>query len=366
MFMSKRIPNETAAADPRYLAVANRDERALGCFFYAVITTGIYCLPTCASRLAKPENVRYYPTAKAAEEAGFRPCKRCQPNSATVTAQPTQRIADLCRYIEAAEEPPTLQRLAAQVGYSRYHLHRVFHDIVGITPKAYAQAVRNQRVRQTLQSTSTITEALHKAGFPSTARFYADTNEILGMTAKQFKNGGSAVEVVFAVAQCHLGAVLVARSARGICTISLGDDPQQLVVELQQRFTAATLLAGNAQFEQQIAQVIGFLENPEQGLDLPLDIRGTAFQHRVWTALCKIPPGETLSYRQLAERIGAPTSARAVAKACAKNTLAVAIPCHRIVRQDGALSGYRWGVERKRALLDCERQNHGAPSDDIV
>ena len=261
-------------------------------------------------------------------------------------------VAEACRRIEATEQSPSLDELAKQAGMSPFHFHRVFKAATGLTPKAYATAHRAQAVRATLaRGTTSVTEAIFDAGFNANSRFYEHADAMLGMKPTQYRAGGVDARIEFAIGQSSLGAILVARSQRGVCAISLGDDPEALLRELQDRFPRAELIGGDAGFERLIAQVVGLIEQPNIGIDLPLDVRGTAFQQRVWQALRQIPSGETASYAQIAQRIGSPKSVRAVAQACASNTLAVAIPCHRVVRSDGALSGYRWGVERKRALL---------------
>ena len=266
-------------------------------------------------------------------------------------------VAQACRRIEASEQPPSLDDLAMHAGLSPFHFHRVFKAATGLTPKAYAQAQRAQAVREGLaKPQARVTDALFDAGYNASSRFYENADAMLGMTPRQFRDGGVDARIEFAIGQSSLGAILVARSQRGVCAISLGDDPDALLRELQDRFPRAELIGGDAGFERLVAQVVGLIEQPGIGIDLPLDVRGTAFQQRVWDALRKIPAGETASYAQIAQRIGAPKSARAVAQACASNTLAVAIPCHRVVRSDGALSGYRWGVERKRELLARERE----------
>ena len=266
-------------------------------------------------------------------------------------------VAQACRRIEASEQPPSLDDLAMHAGLSPFHFHRVFKAATGLTPKAYAQAHRAQAVREGLaKPQARVTDALFDAGYNASSRFYENADAMLGMTPRQFRDGGVDARIEFAIGQSSLGAILVARSQRGVCAISLGDDPDALLRELQDRFPRAELIGGDAGFERLVAQVVGLIEQPGIGIDLPLDVRGTAFQQRVWDALRKIPAGETASYAQIAQRIGAPKSARAVAQACASNTLAVAIPCHRVVRSDGALSGYRWGVERKRELLARERE----------
>ena len=319
-------------------------------------TTGVYCRPSCGARPARPENVAFHASTAQAEAAGFRPCQRCKPDQPALAQRQQQMVDRLCQLIDAAEVTPSLDALAIEAGLSPHHLHRVFKAVTGLTPRAYASARRAERVRKELVAAPTITDAIYAAGFNANSRFYESADATLGMTPSQFRDGGSGAEIRFAVGQCSLGAILVARSARGICAISLGDDAEALLRELQDRFPKARLIGGDAEFEQEVAQVVGLVEAPNIGLSLPLDVRGTAFQQRVWQALRQIPSGQTVSYAEIAARIGSPRSGRAVAQACAANTLAVAIPCHRVVRQDGALSGYRWGVERKKCLLATEAQ----------
>jgi len=263
-------------------------------------------------------------------------------------------VVAACRAIETAEEPPKLDALAASAGLSPFHFHRIFKKTTGLTPKAYAQAHRAQRTREELPKRRTVTEAVYGAGFNSNGRFYAKSAEMLGMKPKKFRKGGAGESIRFAIGECSLGAILVAASEKGVCAISLGDDPNALVQELQDHFSNAQLIGGDQQFEKLVARVVGYIEVPKIGLDLPLDVRGTAFQQRVWKALREIPAGKTASYAEVAQKIGSPKSVRAVASACASNAIALAIPCHRVVRTDGSLSGYRWGVERKRALLKRE------------
>jgi len=349
-----RMLSAYADDEARWEAVVRGDLAADGVFYYAVQTTGVYCRPSCPARLARRENVQFHMTCEAAEQAGFRPCQRCRPHEATLTAHHAVVVEQACRFIEQVEAVPRLDALAAAVGMSRYHFHRVFKAITGVTPKAYAVAHRVQRVRDELARTATVTEAIYGAGFQSNGRFYATSTAVLGMTPSQFRSGGHGASMRFAVGQCSLGAILVAATDKGVCAILLGDDPETLVRDLQDRFPKAQLLGDDPHFEHVVATVIGFVEAPALGLDLPLDMRGTAFQQRVWQALRTIPAGSTASYTNIAQRIGAPNAVRAVARACAANPLAVAIPCHRVVRRDGTLSGYRWGVERKRALLDRE------------
>jgi AraC family transcriptional regulator of adaptative response/methylated-DNA-[protein]-cysteine methyltransferase len=338
--------------DPRWAAVVARDPEAN--FYYSVKTKGVYCRPGCAARLARPENVQFYRTCEDAENAGFRPCKRCKPNQISLVEQHARMIASACRLIESSETPPTLELLAQNAGMSAYHFHRVFKAATGLTPKGYAAAHRANLVRESLNKSDTVTGAIYDAGYSSNSRFYETSNQVLGMTPSNYRSGGAQTDIRFAVGECSLGSILVAQSGRGICAIFLGDDPDSLVRELQDQFPKANLIGGDAGFERLVAKVVGFVEAPSLGLDLPLDVRGTAFQRRVWQSLRKIPTGSTASYTDVAKRIGSPNSVRAVAQACGANTLAVAIPCHRVVRNDGALSGYRWGVERKRMLLKKE------------
>ena len=353
-------PESTATeTDPRWREVVARDARADGRFVYSVRTTGVYCRPSCGSRRARPENVRFHASAADAERAGFRPCLRCQPSQPPLAQRQAALVTAACRRIEHAESAPRLAELACDAGLSPFHFHRVFKAVTGLTPRAYAAAHRGRRLRERLAdrdaaATGSVTDAIYDAGFNSSARAYEATDAVLGMTPATYRAGGTAMRIRFAVGECSLGSILVAQSDRGLCAILLGDDPDALLRDLQDRFPKATLLAGDAAFERVVATVVGTVEAPRLGLDLPLDVRGTAFQQRVWQALRTIPPGATASYAEIARRIGAPSAVRAVAGACAANPLAVAIPCHRVVRTDGGLSGYRWGIERKRTLLERE------------
>jgi AraC family transcriptional regulator of adaptative response/methylated-DNA-[protein]-cysteine methyltransferase len=356
--MSPSTSAQTTAAvvirDPRWAVVTARDPSADGDFFYSVKTTGVYCRPSCAARPARPENVAFHASAAAAERAGFRPCKRCKPDQPPRAERQAAQVAELCRMIESNEEAPTLDELAGHVGLSVFHAHRLFKAVTGLTPRAYAAAHRAKRVRSELDRSGSVTEAIYGAGYKSSGRFYEKSNERLGMTPTKYRDGGTNTEIRFAIGECSLGSILVAATARGICAILLGDDPEELAHDLERRFPRARLIGADAGFEQLVAQVVGLVEKPRAAVELPLDIRGTAFQERVWQALRKIPAGTTVTYTEIAGSIGAPTSVRAVAQACAANALAVAIPCHRVVRNDGALSGYRWGVERTRTLLARE------------
>jgi AraC family transcriptional regulator of adaptative response/methylated-DNA-[protein]-cysteine methyltransferase len=341
-------------ADPRWAQLLGRDASADGQFVYSVASTGVYCRPSCGARPPRPENVEFHVDASAAERAGFRPCKRCRPTLLPGHAERAQTVADLCRFIDAAASPPPLEQLARRAGLSRYHLHRVFKAVTGVTPRAYAAARRAERLRGELADGESVTTAIYAAGFNSHGRFYASSDQMLGMTASSYKRGGKDLVIRFAVGECSLGPILVAASERGVCAILMGNDAGELVQDLEDRFPEAELVGADSEFERLVARVVGLVEAPRVGLDLPLDLRGTVFQQRVWRALTAIPAGTTASYAEVAERIGAPRSVRAVAQACGQNPIAVAIPCHRVVRSDGALSGYRWGIERKRALLERE------------
>lgn len=344
-------------ADPRWATVRARDAGADGQFVYAVSSTGVYCRPSCGARTPRPENVSFHASRTDAEAAGFRPCKRCRPDLPPLAERQAAMVAALCRQIDDADTLPSLDALAASAGCSRFHLLRVFRAHTGLTPRAWAAARRAERLRKRLADGASVTEAIVDAGYGSTSRVYEKSARPLGMTPRRYRAGGADTDIRFAIAQCALGALLVAASPQGVCAIALGDDADALARALQDRFPQARLSGDDADFARLVAQVVGFVEAPRIGLALPLDIRGTAFQQRVWAALRAIPPGQTLSYTELAQRIGAPAAVRAVASACAANTLAVAVPCHRVVRTDGRLSGYRWGVARKRALLDRERSD---------
>jgi AraC family transcriptional regulator of adaptative response/methylated-DNA-[protein]-cysteine methyltransferase len=318
--MTTTIANTTT--DPYWPLLGNAS--ADGQFVYAVITTGIYCRPACPSRRPNRDNVRFFADHIQAETAGFRACKRCHPQHLSSHILQAQRITNLCRFIENAWQEPSLKELAEYSGISSYHLQRLFKAATGLTPKAYAKAHRHQHETQ--------------PNSPTPRKYTAMT-------------------IYFALDKCSLGTILVAQSEKGICAVLLGDETQYLLDDLQQRFPKATIVAGNSSFQKTIAQIINVIEQPQLTLALPLDIRGTLFQQRVWQALQKIPAGETRSYSEIAKAIGSPKAVRAVAGACAANAIAVIIPCHRVVRSDGNLSGYRWGLERKQKLLQQETKH---------
>jgi AraC family transcriptional regulator of adaptative response/methylated-DNA-[protein]-cysteine methyltransferase len=340
--------------DPRWARIVARDKTADGHVWYSVSTTGVYCRPSCPSRIAKPGNVRLHDSLASAKATGLRPCKRCNPDGASLEAENAALIAKACRIIEESEEEPSLEELAAAIGRSPSYFHRIFKAATGLTPKDYAAGHRAKKVRRGLASGATVTETIYGAGFNSSGPFYAKSTGMLGMTPSHYRDGGAEEEIRFAAGQTSLGAIVVASSKQGVVAILLGDDPGELVRNLQDRFPKAHLIGADRDYEALIGRVVAFVETPGAGLDLPLDIRGTAFQQRVWRALQEIPAGETASYSEIARRIGSPKAVRAVAGACAANHLAIAIPCHRVVRADGSPSGYAWGVERKSVLIQRE------------
>ncbi len=341
--------------DPRWEAVAKRDKTAQGQFVVAVLTTGIYCRPGCPSRVPRPENVQFFATKEEAERAGFRPCKRCRPDGASVEERLTSAVTRASALIEAADGAPDFDAIARTVGLSRYHFHRAFKQIAGVTPGAYFKSLRERRAIAALNAGATVTEAIYDAGYSSSSRFYETLAPKLGLKPAAFAKGGAGEVIRFAVGECSLGSILVAATGKGICAIELGDDPQALAEGLQARFPNADFAGGDAGFEEIVALAVGLVDEPARGLDLPLHVRGTAFQLRVWQVLRDIKPGRTATYKEVAALAGVPDAVRAVAGAIASNKIAVAIPCHRVIRTGGALSGYRWGVERKAALLERER-----------
>ena len=340
--------------DARWALIVARDKAADGYLWYSVSTTGVYCRPSCPSRIANPGNVQLHDSLESAKATGCQPCRRCNPDGPSIEAANAALVAKACRIIEESEEEPSLQELADAIGRSPSYFHRVFKAITGLTPKEYAAGHRAMKLRQTLASGNTVTEAIYDAGFNSSGRFYEKSGDMLGMTPSHYRAGGASEEIWFAVGQTSLGAILVASTRKGVVSILLGENPDELVRNLQDRFPKARLIGADRDYEALVARAVGFVETPAIGLDLPLDIRGTAFQQRVWQALQEIPRGESVSYAEVARRIGSPKAVRAVAQACAANNIALAIPCHRVVRTDGSLSGYAWGVERKRILLDRE------------
>ncbi len=345
---------ELSIEQGRWNAVIRRDGMAAGEFVYGVATTGVYCLPGCHSRLPKRENVRFFDNWQEAEQAGFRPCKRCRPSSPDKGDSRIEAVVAACRTLEDAEKTPSLKELAATAGMSPFHFHRLFRTVVGITPGGYAKEKRMARMREQLRADATVTEAVYQAGFSSGSRFYENAAESLGMKPSQYRKGGLHMQIRFATVRSYLGWVLVAATDKGICAIDIGDEQGTLRERLRARFPKAELVENDPDFAELVSGVATLLDSPRTGHDLPLDIQGTAFQQRVWAALRDIPAGSTTTYKDIASRIGKPKAVRAVATAIASNAIAVAVPCHRVVRSDGNLAGYRWGIDRKRKLLEKE------------
>lgn len=338
----------------RWQAVIQRGAQAYSKFVYAVTTTSIYCRPTCSSRKPNRKNVRFFDNWRMAEENGFRPCKRCKPQMNNAPDPKIETVIQACKIIEEAEHEQSLNELSDSAGLSPYHFHRTFKRVLGVTPKQYAMEIRLKRMRKNLPQSSTITEAVYESGYESSSRFYEKAAKSLGMKPSAYKKGGKGKTIHYAIIQSYLGWVLVAATEKGICRIDFADAPQTLHDRITSEFPEAKLHENDSDFKTIVEKILKFLETPEQGAPLPLDIQGTAFQRRVWTALQKIPPGSTVNYGEIAKQIGKPKAARAVAQACAANQIAVAIPCHRVVRSDGDLGGYRWGVSRKQAILSRE------------
>jgi len=344
--------------DARWHAVLNNNSSADGSFYYAVLTTGIYCRPSCTSRLPNRANVEYFTTCEEAEAAGYRACKRCKPTTKSKAVETEQKIIHSCRIIEESETSLKLDELAAQVNLSPYHFHRLFKKIVGVTPKQYASRNKSQRFQKSLKTSPSITDAIYSAGYGSSGGAYDKTQDQLAMKPKVYRKGAAGITITYGLAQCFLGWVIVAATDRGICAIEFGDDPDALPDQVQSRFPKAQLKEADRGFKTLINEVVEFIESPGGDFKIPLDIQGSAFQQQVWNVLRRVKPGETLSYTEVAEKIGNPNAVRAVASACASNKLAVVIPCHRIISKAGKLSGYRWGTKRKKMLLDLEKDSN--------
>lgn len=344
------MTDETLTDDHRWEAVLVHDAAADGLFCYGVKTTGIYCRPACPSRRPKRENVVFFDSPQGAEEAGFRACQRCQPQKIGAAAQAVAHVQHL---LDTAETEPTLVELARAVNFSPYHLQRLFKERVGVSPKQYALRVRNEKMKAGLRAGQTVTAALYGAGHDSPATLYARSTDALGMTPRTYQQGGSGEMICYTVTRSPMGPMLVAATERGLCAVRFGN-VEELVAELRAEYPKAGIVEEAAPLQAYVNGLLEFLNGQNPALNLRTDARGTDFQQRVWDALRRIPYGETRSYAQLAEMIGEPGAVRAVASACARNPVALVVPCHRIVRTGGALGGYRWGLERKRQLLERE------------
>jgi AraC family transcriptional regulator, regulatory protein of adaptative response / methylated-DNA-[protein]-cysteine methyltransferase len=332
--------------------------REPGEFLYAVRTMGAYCRPGCPSPRPLRQNVRFFRNCGEAEAAGFRACRRCDPKGDRARLAQVV-VQDACAYIEAADEIPSLEVLAQRSGYSRFHFLRMFRDHTGLTPRSYAEGVRARRLHAALAGGARVADAVAEAGYGSESRVYERTGELLGMTPGAVRRGGEGEVIRTAFADCPFGRLLVGATDKGVCFIGFAEPDEALLGDLHQRFPRASVVADDAALADAVHAVLDFLEEPKQSLDLPLDLRGTAFQQRVWRTLCRIPAGETRTYGELAAMVGDPRAVRAVARSCARNPVSLAVPCHRIIGSDGNLTGYRWGVPRKRALLEKERAAAG-------
>ncbi len=342
--------------EKRWNAVVAREPSADGSFYYAVMTTGIFCRPSCSSKLPNRENVEYFFSSQEAQVAGYRPCKKCRPTGTTIKDEAEQKIIKACRIIENSNTVPKLVELAKELELSPYHFHRLFKKFVGVTAKQFASSHRARRLHCSLKSSGSITEAFYDAGFSSSSGVYNKNQDQLSMKPKEYRAGGVGITIHYGVTQCILGWIIVAATDRGICAIEFGDDPVNLPRLIQDRFPKATVIKAGSGFTRLIEEVVNFIKAPRDNFKIPLDIQGTAFQQQVWNILRQIEPGETMSYTEVAEKIGNPNAFRAVATACASNKLAVVIPCHRVISKDGKLGGYRWGIERKKILLDNEKK----------
>lgn len=337
-------------------AVVERDRRMDGRMVYAVKTTGIYCRPSCPSRKPKRENTLFFPLPEFAERAGYRPCIRCQPDLVENPDPQVKMARQVCRFIEShLEEPLTLAALGAQFAVSPHHLQRTFKRTVGITPQQYTEACRMSRVRNGLGRGEEITEALYEAGFSSASRLYSKASAQLGMTPGEYQRGGSNLRIAYTLVESLLGILLVAATEKGICAVRLGGNQAELEEGFYTEFHRANILRDDDALAQWAQEILSHLEGNLPNLNLPLDVQATAFQRQVWQTLQEIPYGSTRSYGEVAAAMGRPGAARAVARACAANPAALLIPCHRVIRSDGGLGGYRWGIERKRKLLDREK-----------
>ncbi len=334
-------------------AVKNNDARFNGAFVYGVKTTKIYCKPSCSSRQPKRENVKFFASFENAEAKGFRACQRCQPKTENVNPQ-AEIVLRACEILET-EEQITLEDLSAKLNLSAAHLQKTFKEIIGVSPKKYAEQKRLEKFKNGLKKGNEVTEAMYESGYGSSSRLYENVSEKLGMTPAIYKKGGKDMKIEYAVTDCELGKMLVARTEKGICSVSFGDDNETLFGNLQKEFSKAEIVENDKNLKVFVEAILANLAGNNKILDLPLDLQATAFQMRVWEALRKIPYGETVSYSEIAEKLGNKNAVRAVATACASNRVALVIPCHRVIGKNSELSGYRWGVGRKKAILEKEK-----------
>jgi len=345
-----------APTDRFWLAIQTRDADFDGLFYYGVRTTGVFCRPACSSRRPRRANVSYFALPEAARAAGFRACLRCRPDETHPRDPQAELVQSVCRLIErATEERPNLDAVGEQLKLSRSHLQRLFKKLLGITPREYAEALRIDRFKGRVREGRSVTDAMYEAGYGSSSRLYEKASAQLGMTPATYRKGGQGMTIRYTIAASPLGLLLVAATERGVCSVQLGDKSEELASGLHAEFPRADIQVDESGLRPQVRALLDYLEGQQPHPDLPLDVQGTAFQKRVWEELRRIPPGQTASYGEIAGRIGQPSAARAVARACATNPVALVTPCHRVVGQDGSISGYRWGVARKRKLLEREQ-----------
>lgn len=339
-------------------AVQNRDSAYDNTFVYAVKTTGIFCRPTCPSRRPFRENVEFFDNPENAQHAGYRPCERCHPTEDSIPDPHLPLITEVCRYLETEHDHiPTLDELGEKFNMSPYHLQRIFKRLVGISPRQYADSYRQGRLKSALKTGATATDAVYDAGYSTSSQVYEHTHQLLGMTPIHYRNGGEALTITYTIVGCSLGYILVAMTAQGVCKIALGDSEGDLIADLKAEFLRAEFFRDDEKLAIVVHQLLAYLDGEQVSLTLPLDIVATSFQRRVWELLRQIPYGETRSYDDVAVMLGQPTASRAVARACATNPVALAIPCHRVVRKNGDLAGYRWGINRKRIILQTEHDH---------
>jgi AraC family transcriptional regulator of adaptative response/methylated-DNA-[protein]-cysteine methyltransferase len=349
---------ETFQVERFWRAIQTRDAGYDGIFWYGVRSTGVFCRPACSSRQPKRENVIFFALPEAARHAGFRACLRCRPDDLLLRDPQAELVESICRFIDLnLEEQPNLERIGQEVQVSQFHLQRVFKKLMGITPRQYAEARRAQKFKDRIKSGQSVTGAMYEAGYGSSSRLYEKASAQLGMTPATYGKGGVGMKINYAIAECPLGRLLVAATDRGICSVTLGDRDEELLENLQAEYPRAEIEPDETRLREQVQTLLAYLEGQMPHPALPLDAQGTAFQKRVWEELRRIPAGDTASYGEIARRIGQPTATRAVARACATNPVAIITPCHRVIRENGELGGYRWGIERKRRLLEMEKRS---------